>query len=159
MPEPLRTRNLDRAERKFDLMAELGTKFLGMCSSVSEDTADDKERAAADLAELADRAAQRGFRIGYEALAWGRYVRDWMQAYELVCMADRPNLGIVLDTSTSASTRIRSRRSPTFRRRASGWCSSRMRPASSSRIRCRCRVITAAFRGRAIIRSRRSSTR
>ncbi|MDB5644176.1 MAG: Xylose isomerase protein [Hyphomicrobiales bacterium] len=98
MPEPLRTRNFDRAERKFDLMEELGTRFLGMCSSVSEDTADDKERAAADLAELADRAARRGFRLGYEALAWGRYVRDWMQAYELVCLADRPNLGIVLDS-------------------------------------------------------------
>ena len=52
MPEPLRTRNLDRAERKFDLMEELGTKFLGMCSSVSEDTADDKEKAAADPGAL-----------------------------------------------------------------------------------------------------------
>ena len=98
MPEPLRTRNFDRAERKFDLMEELGTRFLGMCSSVSEDTADDKQRAAADLADLADRAARRGFRLGYEALAWGRHVRDWMQAYELVCLADRPNLGIVLDS-------------------------------------------------------------
>lgn len=98
MPEPMRARNFDRAERKFDLMEELGTRFLGMCSSCSEDSADDKERAAADLAELADRAARRGFRLGYEALAWGRHVRDWMQAYELVCLADRPNLGIVLDS-------------------------------------------------------------
>ncbi len=98
MPEPMRARNFDRAERKFDLMEELGTRFLGMCSSVSEDSVDDKHRAAADLAELADRAAQRGFRLGYEALAWGRYVKDWMQAYELVCLADKPNLGIVLDS-------------------------------------------------------------
>ncbi|MDB5652183.1 MAG: 4-hydroxyphenylpyruvate dioxygenase [Hyphomicrobiales bacterium] len=98
MPEPLRSRNFDRAERKFDLMEELGTRFLGMCSSVSEDSADDMQRAAADLAELADRAAQRGFRLGYEALAWGRHVRDWISAYELVCLADRPNLGIVLDS-------------------------------------------------------------
>ncbi len=98
MPEPLRSRNFDRAERKFDLMEELGTRFLGMCSSTSEDAAPDVERAAADLADLADRAAQRGFRLGYEALAWGRYVKDWMQAYELVCLADRPNLGVVLDS-------------------------------------------------------------
>lgn len=98
MPEPLRSRNFDRAERKFDLMEELGTRFLGMCSSVSEDSVDDKERAAADLAALADRAATRGFRLGYEALAWGRHVRDWMQAYELVTLADRPNLGVVLDS-------------------------------------------------------------
>lgn len=98
MPEPLRSKNFERAERKFDLMEELGTRFLGMCSSVSEDSADDMERAAADLAELADRAARRGFRLGYEALAWGRHVRDWQPAYELVCKADRPNLGIVLDS-------------------------------------------------------------
>ncbi|MGE3646459.1 MAG: bifunctional sugar phosphate isomerase/epimerase/4-hydroxyphenylpyruvate dioxygenase family protein [Beijerinckiaceae bacterium] len=98
MPEPARTRNFERAERKFDLMEELGTRTLCICSSVSEDASGDFPVLAQDLGELADRAAQRGFSIGYEALAWGRHVRDWMQAWEIVRTADRSNLGIVLDS-------------------------------------------------------------
>ena len=98
MPEPMRARNFDRAKRKFDLMEELGTKLLCICSNVSEEALGDPERSAADLAELADLAALRGFRIGFEALAWGRHVHDWMQAWDLVRRADRPNLGVVLDS-------------------------------------------------------------
>ena len=37
-------------------------------------------------------------RIGYEALAWGRCVKDWTAAWEIVRAADRDNLGIVLDS-------------------------------------------------------------
>ncbi len=98
MPEPMRARNFDRAQRKFDLMEELGTKLLCICSNVSEDALGEPERSSADLAELADLAARRGFRIGFEALAWGRHVHDWMQAWDIVRRADRPNLGVVLDS-------------------------------------------------------------
>lgn len=98
MPEPARSRNFERAQRKFDLMQELGTRTLCICSSVAEDASGDFSVLAKDLADLADLAAQRGFSIGYEALAWGKHVRDWMQAWEIVKTADRPNLGIVLDS-------------------------------------------------------------
>jgi 4-hydroxyphenylpyruvate dioxygenase len=98
MPEPARRRNFERAQRKFDMMGELGTNLLCLCSNVSPEVIDDPARAAADLAELADLARTRGLRIGYEALAWGHYTRDWMQAWEIVRLGDRPNLGIVLDT-------------------------------------------------------------
>jgi 4-hydroxyphenylpyruvate dioxygenase len=98
MPEPLRQLNFDRAERKFDLMSELGTSLLCLCSTVAAEAIDDPERVSADLAELADRAAQRNFRIGYEALAWGRHTKDWMTAWEHVERANKPNLGIVLDS-------------------------------------------------------------
>ena len=37
-------------------------------------------------------------RIGYEALSWGRFVKDWTAAWEIVRAADRDNLGIVLDS-------------------------------------------------------------
>jgi 4-hydroxyphenylpyruvate dioxygenase len=59
---------------------------------------DDPARAANDLAELADIARQQGMRLGYEALAWGRHVKDWTAAWDIVRAADRPNLGIVLDS-------------------------------------------------------------
>src|SRR5690349_10999158 len=35
MPEPQRQKTFDRAERKFDLMQELGTDLLMVCSNVS----------------------------------------------------------------------------------------------------------------------------
>ena len=98
MPEKQRDRNFERAKRKFDLMEELGTSMLCVCSSVAEEAIDDPARAAADLGALADLAGQRGIRIGYEALAWARYVKDWMDAWKIVELADRPNLGIVLDS-------------------------------------------------------------
>ena len=98
MPEPMRARNFERAQRKFDLMEELGTRALCICSSVSEEASGDFDVIAKDLGELADLAAQRGFSIGYEALAWGRHVKDWMQAWDIVKKADRANLGVVLDS-------------------------------------------------------------
>src|ERR1700733_15253492 len=74
MPEPQRARNMDRAERKFDVMQALGTDLMLVCSNTSIATIDDDNRAAADLAEMAERAARRGLRVGYEALSWGRHV-------------------------------------------------------------------------------------
>ena len=32
------------------------------------------DRAAADFHELGERAAKRGFRVAFEALAWGRHI-------------------------------------------------------------------------------------
>ena len=78
MPAPARLRNFERAERKFDLMDELGVNLLCLCSNVSPEAINDDRQAAADLAELADRAGARGLRIGYEALAWGTHIKDWM---------------------------------------------------------------------------------
>jgi 4-hydroxyphenylpyruvate dioxygenase len=98
MPEPQRKRNFERAARKLDLMDELGARLLCLCSNVAPEAIDDPARAAEDLAQLADAARGRGYRIGYEALAWGTHVRDWMQAWDIVRRADRPNLGVVLDS-------------------------------------------------------------
>jgi 4-hydroxyphenylpyruvate dioxygenase len=98
MPDPARTKNFERASRKLDLMDELGARLLCLCSNVSPEAIDDSGRAAADLAELAELARRRGLRIGYEALAWGRWIKDWTAAWDIVRAADCDNLGIVLDS-------------------------------------------------------------
>ena len=98
MPEPQRSRTFARAERKFDLMGELGCSQLFVCSNVSPDSLGGIERAAADFAEFGERAAKRGIRVGYEALAWGRHVNDYRDAWEIVRRADHPAIGIVLDS-------------------------------------------------------------
>lgn len=98
MPEPQRGRNLDRAERKFDTMQALGTELILVCSSVHPAARPEPERAAEDLREMAGRAAARGFRVCYEALAWGRHVNRWRQAWDIVRRADHPALGLCLDS-------------------------------------------------------------
>jgi 4-hydroxyphenylpyruvate dioxygenase len=98
MPEPQRARNLDRAERKFDTMQALGTDLVLVCSNIQAAALDDPARAAADLHEMAERAARRSLRVGYEALAWGRHVRRWRQAWDIVRQADHPALGLILDS-------------------------------------------------------------
>ncbi len=98
MPEPQRSRGFARAERKFDMMAELGTDLLMVCSNVSPDSEGGVDRLAADLRELGERAAQRGMRVAYEALAWGRHINDYRDAWEVVRRADHPAVGLVLDS-------------------------------------------------------------
>lgn len=98
MPEPQRTRNLDRAERKFDVMQALGAELVLVCSNTHPATIGDDARAAADLAAMAERAAARGLRIGYEALSWGRHVSRWRHAWRIVERADHPALGLILDS-------------------------------------------------------------
>ncbi|WP_193187347.1 bifunctional sugar phosphate isomerase/epimerase/4-hydroxyphenylpyruvate dioxygenase family protein [Nisaea sediminum] len=98
MPEPQRSRTFDRAERKFDLMGELGADLVLICSNISPLSLGGIDRAAADFAELGERAAKRGIRIGYEALAWGRHVSDHRDAWEIVRRADHPNVGLILDS-------------------------------------------------------------
>jgi 4-hydroxyphenylpyruvate dioxygenase len=98
MPEPQRTRNLDRAERKFDTMQAVGADLVLVCSNTQAAAMDDPARAAADLHAMAERAAARGLRVGYEALAWGRHVSRWRQAWEIVRLADHPALGLILDS-------------------------------------------------------------
>lgn len=98
MPEPHRSRAFDRAERKFDVMQELGTDLMLICSNTSQASLGGIDRAAADLRELGERAARRGLRVGYEALAWGRHVNDHRDAWEIVRRADHPSIGLILDS-------------------------------------------------------------
>ncbi len=90
--------NLRRAERKFQLMNELGADLLLVCSSVSAAATDDDALAADQLHQLAEQAARHDIRIAYEALAWGRHVSDYLHSWSIVRTADHPNLGLCLDS-------------------------------------------------------------
>lgn len=98
LPEPQRSRAFDRAERKFDVMQALGTDLMLVCSNVSPTALGGIDRAAEDFRELGERAAKRGLRVGYEALAWGRHVSDHRDAWEIVRRADHPAVGLILDS-------------------------------------------------------------
>jgi 4-hydroxyphenylpyruvate dioxygenase len=59
---------------------------------------DDDDLAAEQLHTLASLAAERGLRIAYEALAWGRFVNTYDHSWEIVRRADHPALGLCLDS-------------------------------------------------------------
>ena len=91
-------RNLRRLGCKFDLMAALGTDTVLVCSSVSPDAVENPDRLAGQLAAAARVARERGMRIAYEALAWGRHVSTWERSWDAVRRADSPTLGLCLDS-------------------------------------------------------------
>jgi 4-hydroxyphenylpyruvate dioxygenase len=91
-------RNLRRAEAKFDVMERLGATTMLVCSNVSPDAIDDDDLAAEHLHALAERAGDRGLRIAYEALAWGRHVDEYDHAWRIVEAAGHPALGTCLDS-------------------------------------------------------------
>ncbi|AJX35970.1 MULTISPECIES: bifunctional sugar phosphate isomerase/epimerase/4-hydroxyphenylpyruvate dioxygenase family protein [pseudomallei group] len=96
-PERL-ARNLERAKRKFDLMHELGTDRILVCSNVSPDTIGDESLLVDQLGALAHAARQAGVVVAYEALAWGRVVKTYGHAWRLVDAVDHPHLGLALDS-------------------------------------------------------------
>ena len=98
LPGAARQKAFDRIERKFDVMQELGTDLLLVSSSTHADADGGVDRLAADFAELGQRAATRGLRIGYEARAWGKYVSSPLDAWEVVRRADHASVGVILDS-------------------------------------------------------------
>ena len=98
MPDDAFRRSLDRAERKFDVMEALGAPLMLVCSNTSSLAVDDAARSAAQLHALAERAARRNLRIGYEALAWGRFVNRYSAAWRIVEQGAHPHLGLILDS-------------------------------------------------------------
>ena len=87
-PRERRARNLDRAERKFDLMGELGVGLLLLCSNVAPDTILEDEAATEDLAQVAERAAARGIRDRLRGPGLGPAC-----AHLVACLAHRPGRG------------------------------------------------------------------
>ena len=121
--------NLRRAERKFELMAELGTDLILVCSAVAPDAVADLDRLAAQLHGVAERAEAHGMRIAYEALAWGTQISTYEQSWEAVRRADHPALGLCLDSFHILSRGSRSRGHRGHPRREAVLPPARRRPA------------------------------
>ncbi|KAF8347447.1 xylose isomerase-like protein [Amanita rubescens] len=96
------------AERWFDLMPRLGTDLMLVCSNFIEGGSpvakglttmdaylDMQVRAFRRLGQC---AAKYGVRVGYEPLAWGTVVDNWMPVWQVVSQVDMPNVGVILDS-------------------------------------------------------------
>ncbi|WP_129774779.1 bifunctional sugar phosphate isomerase/epimerase/4-hydroxyphenylpyruvate dioxygenase family protein [Peristeroidobacter soli] len=91
-----RAHSFSLIERKLDAMEQVGTDLLIVGSNGSTATSGDRQRIVADFHELAERVHARGMRVGYEALAWGRYIFDHREAWAVVKEVSHPALGLVL---------------------------------------------------------------
>ncbi|MDC0093742.1 sugar phosphate isomerase/epimerase and 4-hydroxyphenylpyruvate domain-containing protein [Alphaproteobacteria bacterium] len=106
MPDKHRIRAFDRAKKKFDIMAELETDLILICSNTSNISVGGIDRAANDFNELGEIAKKRSIKVGYEALAWGKYINDHRDAWEIVRRASHDNVGIILDSFHTLSKNI-----------------------------------------------------
>ncbi|KAK8104819.1 uncharacterized protein PG998_011852 [Apiospora kogelbergensis] len=91
-----------RARGWMRVMEAVGTDLLQVGSSDAPGIAGASfDDMAADLAELADLLAAKGFRVAYENWCWATRAPAWKDVWDLVQKADRPNLGLCLDTFQS----------------------------------------------------------
>ena len=89
---------VDIAKSMLEMCAALGCKVLLACSSTSAHASQDLDHIARDLRKLAMLAIPFGIRIAYEGLSWGRTVNEFTTAWDVVCRADCPNLGLGIDS-------------------------------------------------------------
>lgn len=89
---------MDVAKSMLDMCAELEARVLLVCSSTLVHAASEPERIASDLRKLAMLAVPCGIRIAYEALSWGRTINELRAAWDVVALADAPNLGLGFDS-------------------------------------------------------------
>jgi sugar phosphate isomerase/epimerase len=86
------------AKSMLEMCAALGARVLLVCSSTSTHATGDPDVLARDLRKLAMLALPLGIRVAYEGLSWGRHVNEFTQAWDIVCRADFPNLGLGFDS-------------------------------------------------------------
>ena len=101
----LREYKIDIAKSMLELCAAVGARVLLVCSSTSTHATDDLDDIARDLRRLAMLAVPHGIRVAFEALSWGRTINEFPQAWDVVCRADAPNLGIGLDSFHGFATK------------------------------------------------------
>ena len=89
---------VDIAKAMLEMCAALGCEVLLACSSTSVHASQDLDAIARDLRKLALLAVPFGIRIAYEGLSWGRTVNEFTTAWDVVCRADCPNLGLGIDS-------------------------------------------------------------
>ena len=89
---------VDIAKAMLEMCAALGCKVLLACSSTSTHASSDLDHLARDLRKLAMLALPLGIKIAYEGLSWGRTINEFTTAWDVVCRADCPNLGLGIDS-------------------------------------------------------------
>jgi sugar phosphate isomerase/epimerase len=89
---------MDIAKSMLEMAHALGARVLLVCSSTSAHATTDPDALAHDLRKLAMLAVPLDIKVAYEGLSWGRTINEFTAAWDIVCRADAPNLGIGIDS-------------------------------------------------------------
>ena len=89
---------VDIAKAMLQMCAALGCNVMLACSSTSVHASQDLDLIARDLRKLAMLAVPMGIKVAYEGLSWGRTINEFTTAWDVICRADAPNLGLGLDS-------------------------------------------------------------
>jgi sugar phosphate isomerase/epimerase len=89
---------VDIAKSMLEMCAALDCRVLLVCSSTSTHASQDLDTIARDLRKLALLAVPLNIKVAFEGLSWGRTINEFTTAWDVVCRADVPNLGLGFDS-------------------------------------------------------------
>jgi len=89
---------VDVARSMLEMCASLGCRVLLACSSTSRHASVDPAAIARDLRKLAMLALPLQIKVAFEGLSWGRTINQYTEAWDVVRVADMPNLGLGIDS-------------------------------------------------------------
>ena len=95
---------VDIAKSMLEMAHALGAPLLLCCSSTSQHASQDLDAIARDLRKLAMLAVPLGIKVAFEGLSWGRTINEYTTAWDVVCRADAPNLGLGFDSFHAFAT-------------------------------------------------------
>jgi sugar phosphate isomerase/epimerase len=95
---------VDIAKAMLEMAHAVGAPLLLACSSTSQHATQDLDAIARDLRKLAMLAVPLGIKVAYEGLSWGRTINEYTTAWDVICRADAPNLGLGLDSYHAFAT-------------------------------------------------------
>jgi sugar phosphate isomerase/epimerase len=96
---------VDIAKHMLEMCAALDCRILLVCSSTSTHASTDLDAMARDLRKLAMLAVPLNVKVAFEGLSWGRSVNEFTTAWDVVCRADAPNLGLGFDSFHAVASR------------------------------------------------------
>ena len=96
---------VDMAKAMLEMAYSLGAPVLLACSSTSQHASSDLDAIARDLRKLAMLAVPLGIKVAYEGLSWGRTINEFTSAWDVICRADAPNLGLGIDSFHAFATK------------------------------------------------------
>ena len=98
MTGPVHAYKLDVAKAMLSMCHALQCRLLVLPSSTLAQGADNHSTLVHDLRQLAMLAIPMAIKVAYQGCSAGAVVKDYLKAWDLVCDADMPNLGLCLDT-------------------------------------------------------------
>jgi sugar phosphate isomerase/epimerase len=103
---PQHAYKVEIAKVMLQMAQRLKAPLLLVASSTNSIASQDLDHIARDLRKLAMLAVPLGIRIAYEGMSWSRSVRDYVAAWDVVCRADAPNLGLAIDSAHTLTTQM-----------------------------------------------------